>query len=105
VCRRLNGGYRGNRANNEQARGERRDSRDDMAELGKQQRALPERAPDALASACTSGSGTLSPAKGRAGHSPGLGSVVDVEGETAVLVDFRTHRMRMALPCAKLLKL
>jgi hypothetical protein len=35
----------------------------------------------------------------------GLGSVVDVEGETAVLVDFRTHRMRVALPCAKLFKL
>jgi hypothetical protein len=124
---------------------------------GKQQRALPEPAPDAWASACTSGSGTLSPAKGRVGPKPrdagnartvdevkptragsgrrylpgspfnvpvvaapvetyerrdlvthdkyGLGSVVDVEGETAVLVDFRTHRMRVALPCAKLFKL
>ena len=35
----------------------------------------------------------------------GLGSVVDIEGETAVLVDFRTHRVRVALPCAKLFKL
>jgi hypothetical protein len=35
----------------------------------------------------------------------GLGSVVDVEGETAVLVDFGTHRVRVSLPCAKLFKL
>ena len=35
----------------------------------------------------------------------GLGSVVDVEGETAVLVDFGTHRVRVALPCSKLFKL
>ncbi len=35
----------------------------------------------------------------------GLGSVLDVEGETAVLVDFGTCRMRVALPCAKLFKL
>jgi hypothetical protein len=35
----------------------------------------------------------------------GLGSVVDVEGETAVLVDFGTHRVRVTLPCAKLFKL
>jgi hypothetical protein len=35
----------------------------------------------------------------------GLGSVIDVEGETAVLVDFGTHRVRVALPCAKLFKL
>jgi len=33
----------------------------------------------------------------------GLGSVV--HGEIAVLVDFGTHRVRLALPCAKLLKL
>jgi hypothetical protein len=35
----------------------------------------------------------------------GLGSVLDVEGETAVLVDFRTHRRRITLPCARLIKL
>lgn len=35
----------------------------------------------------------------------GLGSVIDVEGETAVLVDFGTHKVRVALPCAKLFKL
>ena len=35
----------------------------------------------------------------------GLGSVLDVEGETAVFVDFGTHRVRIALPCAKLFKL
>lgn len=35
----------------------------------------------------------------------GLGRVVDVEGEVAVLVDFGTHRVRVALPCAKLFKL
>jgi hypothetical protein len=35
----------------------------------------------------------------------GLGSVVGVEDETAVLVDFGTHRMRVLLPCAKLIKL
>jgi hypothetical protein len=35
----------------------------------------------------------------------GLGSVVGVEGQTAVLVDFGTHRVRVALPCAKLFKL
>ena len=28
----------------------------------------------------------------------GLGRVVDVEGETALLVDFGTHRVRVALP-------
>jgi hypothetical protein len=35
----------------------------------------------------------------------GLGSVRDVEGQSAVLVDFGTHRVRIALPCAKLFKL
>jgi hypothetical protein len=35
----------------------------------------------------------------------GLGSVLDVEGESAVFVDFGTHRVRIALPCAKLFKL
>jgi hypothetical protein len=35
----------------------------------------------------------------------GLGSVLDVEDQTAVLVDFGTHRVRLALPCAKLFKL
>jgi hypothetical protein len=35
----------------------------------------------------------------------GLGVVIGVEGETAVLVDFGTHKARIALPCAKLFKL
>jgi hypothetical protein len=35
----------------------------------------------------------------------GLGSVVRVEDQIAVLVDFGTHRVRVALPCAKLFKL
>jgi hypothetical protein len=35
----------------------------------------------------------------------GLGTVVDVEGQTAVIVDFGTQRVRVALPCAKLYKL
>jgi len=35
----------------------------------------------------------------------GLGTVIDVEGQAAVLVDFGTHRLRIALPCAKLFKL
>jgi len=35
----------------------------------------------------------------------GLGVVIGVEGETAVLVDFGTHKGRIALPCAKLFKL
>jgi hypothetical protein len=35
----------------------------------------------------------------------GLGSVIAVEDEAAVLVDFRTHRLRLPLPCAKLVKL
>jgi hypothetical protein len=35
----------------------------------------------------------------------GLGSVLRVEDETAVVVDFGTHRVRVVLPCAKLFKL
>jgi hypothetical protein len=35
----------------------------------------------------------------------GLGSVLDVEGQAAVVVDFRTHRRRITLPCARLVKL
>jgi len=35
----------------------------------------------------------------------GLGHVIGVEDETAILVDFGTHRLRVSLPCAKLIKL
>lgn len=35
----------------------------------------------------------------------GLGSVLDVEGDIAVVVDFRTHRRRITLPCARLIRL
>jgi hypothetical protein len=35
----------------------------------------------------------------------GLGSVLEVEGENAVFVDFGTQRVRVALPCSKLFKL
>jgi len=35
----------------------------------------------------------------------GLGTVLDVEDQTTVVVDFGTHRVRIALPCAKLFKL
>jgi hypothetical protein len=35
----------------------------------------------------------------------GLGSVLDVEGQSAVFVDFGPQRVRIALPCAKLFKL
>lgn len=35
----------------------------------------------------------------------GLGSVLEVEGETAVIVDFGTHRRRVSLPCDRLVKL
>lgn len=35
----------------------------------------------------------------------GLGTVIGVEDETAILVDFGTHRLRLPLPCAKLIKL
>jgi hypothetical protein len=35
----------------------------------------------------------------------GLGVVLGVEDDTAVLVDFGTQRLRIRLPCAKLFKL
>jgi hypothetical protein len=35
----------------------------------------------------------------------GFGSVLEVEGQSAIVVDFRTQRVRVALPCAKLFKL
>jgi len=35
----------------------------------------------------------------------GLGRVVRVEDETAVIVDFGTQQVRIAMPCAKLTKL
>jgi hypothetical protein len=35
----------------------------------------------------------------------GLGSVLRVEDQTAVVVDFGTQQVRLALPCAKLFKL
>lgn len=35
----------------------------------------------------------------------GLGSVLGVEGTAAVVVDFGTHRRRITLPCARLVKL
>jgi hypothetical protein len=35
----------------------------------------------------------------------GLGSVLEVEGEAALVVDFGTHRRRITLPCARLVKL
>jgi hypothetical protein len=35
----------------------------------------------------------------------GLGRVVRVEGDTAVVVDFGTQQVRIATPCAKLAKL
>ena len=35
----------------------------------------------------------------------GLGRVVTVEDETALVVDFGTQRVRIATPCAKLTKL
>jgi hypothetical protein len=35
----------------------------------------------------------------------GLGSVLEVAGESSVVVDFGTGRVRVALPCAKLFKL
>lgn len=35
----------------------------------------------------------------------GLGRVLVVEGEAAVVVDFGTHRGRITLPCVKLVKL
>ena len=35
----------------------------------------------------------------------GLGSVLGVEGEAALVIDFGTHRRRIMLPCRRLLKL
>jgi hypothetical protein len=35
----------------------------------------------------------------------GLGKVLDVEGQAAVVVDFGTHRRRITLPCSRLVKL
>jgi hypothetical protein len=35
----------------------------------------------------------------------GLGVVIGVEGETALLIDFGTHKARITIPCAKLEKL
>jgi hypothetical protein len=35
----------------------------------------------------------------------GLGSVLDVQDQAAVVVDFGTHRRRITLPCARLVKL
>ena len=35
----------------------------------------------------------------------GLGRVIGIEDEVAILVDFGTHRLRVSLPCAKLVKL
>jgi hypothetical protein len=35
----------------------------------------------------------------------GLGRVIGVEDETLILIDFGTHRLRILLPCAKLIKL
>jgi hypothetical protein len=35
----------------------------------------------------------------------GLGSVIGVDGQASVLVDFGTQRVRVALPCGKLYKL
>jgi hypothetical protein len=35
----------------------------------------------------------------------GLGNVIGVEDEGAILVDFGAHRLRLPLPCAKLTKL
>jgi hypothetical protein len=35
----------------------------------------------------------------------GLGRVISVEDGTALVIDFRTHRVRITTPCAKLTKL
>ena len=35
----------------------------------------------------------------------GLGVVMAVEGDSAVYVDFGTHKVRVVIPCAKLIKL
>jgi hypothetical protein len=35
----------------------------------------------------------------------GLGRVIGVDDEPVILVDFGTHRLRIVLPCTKLIKL
>jgi hypothetical protein len=35
----------------------------------------------------------------------GLGTVIGLQDETVILVDFGTQRLRILLPCAKLIKL
>ena len=35
----------------------------------------------------------------------GLGRVMSVEDDTALVIDFGTHKVRIATPCAKLTKL
>ena len=35
----------------------------------------------------------------------GLGRVVSVEDDSALVIDFRTHQVRITMPCAKLTKL
>jgi hypothetical protein len=35
----------------------------------------------------------------------GLGRVISVEDDTALIIDFGTHRVRITTPCAKLTKL
>ena len=35
----------------------------------------------------------------------GLGRVLEIEGDIAIVVDFGTHRRRVMLPCDKLVKL
>ncbi len=35
----------------------------------------------------------------------GLGRVMSVEDDTAVVIDFGTHQVRITTPCAKLIKL
>jgi hypothetical protein len=35
----------------------------------------------------------------------GLGVVLAVEGDTVLLVDFGTHKVRVVIPCAKVVKL
>jgi hypothetical protein len=35
----------------------------------------------------------------------GLGSVLEVQGQDAIVVDFGTHRRWVSLPCARLVKL
>ena len=35
----------------------------------------------------------------------GLGRVLSIEADTAVIIDFGTHKVRITIPCAKLTKL